>query len=79
MDLGLSARRALVLGASAGLGQAVAVALAEEGARVAVGGRDPARVAAAAEQVGGVGVPGDLAAPGGAEAVVDLAAELLGG
>lgn len=40
MDLGLSKRTALVLGAGGGLGSAIAVALASEGARVAVAGRN---------------------------------------
>ena len=39
MDLGLKNRTALVLGASGGLGGAIATALAAEGARVAVAGR----------------------------------------
>lgn len=39
MDLGLSGRRALVLGASRGLGAAVASLLAEEGAAVVAGSR----------------------------------------
>lgn len=79
MNLDLEGRRALVLGASSGLGRAVAVTLAAEGARVAVGGRDDARTKAAANEVGGYAVIGDLAQPGGPERVVDAAAELLGG
>jgi 3-oxoacyl-[acyl-carrier protein] reductase len=41
MDLGLSGKQALVLGASRGLGAAVARALAEEGAVVLAAGRSP--------------------------------------
>jgi len=40
MDLGISGRRALVLGASRGLGRAIAEALAAEGCNVVVGARD---------------------------------------
>ncbi len=39
MDLGLNSKRALVFGAGSGLGKAVALALAEEGATVVAAGR----------------------------------------
>ena len=42
MDLGISGRTALVLGASSGLGRAMALALAAEGVRVAVAARNQA-------------------------------------
>jgi 3-oxoacyl-[acyl-carrier protein] reductase len=42
MDLGISGKTALVLGASGGLGRAMAIALAAEGARVAVAARGQA-------------------------------------
>jgi 3-oxoacyl-[acyl-carrier protein] reductase len=45
VDLGLSGRTALVLGAGGGLGGAIARTLAREGARVAVGGRNEENVA----------------------------------
>lgn len=47
MDLGLSNKVALVAGGSSGLGLATAVELAREGAHVAIGARDPDRLAAA--------------------------------
>jgi len=52
MDLGLSGRKAIVCASTAGLGLACAVALAEEGASVAINGRDEERLRSAAELVG---------------------------
>ena len=51
MDLGLNGKVALVAAGSQGLGLAVAVALAQEGARVAICGRDPAHLQAAVEAI----------------------------
>lgn len=44
MDLGIAGKVALVCGSSAGLGRAIADALAAEGCRVAVNGRDQERL-----------------------------------
>jgi 3-oxoacyl-[acyl-carrier protein] reductase len=80
MDLGLRDRRALILGASAGLGRAVAAALVAEGARVAICARNKARVEAAARELGArVALPCDLTVPGAATALVDSARQRLGG
>ena len=69
---GLSGRRAVVTGATSGLGAAMASALAGAGAEVVVGGRDAARaervVAAIREQGGSASaVLGDLGTPAGVE------------
>ncbi|WP_167475251.1 SDR family NAD(P)-dependent oxidoreductase [Nocardia arthritidis] len=47
MDLGLTNKVALVAGGSSGIGLAIARELAAEGAHVAIGARDPDRLAAA--------------------------------
>ncbi|MGH3381142.1 MAG: SDR family oxidoreductase [Actinoallomurus sp.] len=52
MDLGLTAKVALVAGGSAGIGLAIVRELVAEGARVAICGRDPARLAAARAELG---------------------------
>lgn len=69
---GLSGKRAVVTGATSGLGAAMASALAGAGAEVVVGGRDAARadqvVAAIREQGGSASaVLGDLGTPAGVE------------
>lgn len=51
MDLGLDSKRALVTGSTAGIGFAIAEALAAEGASVTLNGRTQARVDAAVEQL----------------------------
>lgn len=79
MDLGLKGKRAVVPAASAGLGFAAARALAGEGARVVICGRDAARVERAAAELGVTGVVADVSTPEGAGAFVEEAADLLGG
>jgi 3-oxoacyl-[acyl-carrier protein] reductase len=56
MDLGIAGRTALVLGASGGLGGAIAVRLAQEGANVAVAGRSAEALAVTAARVEEAGV-----------------------
>ncbi len=79
MDLKIKGLRALVTGASSGLGFATARLLAAEGARVVLNGRDPDKLARAARDVKAEGVPGDLSEADVPGAVVARAAEILGG
>jgi NAD(P)-dependent dehydrogenase (short-subunit alcohol dehydrogenase family) len=51
MDFGLKGKKAVVSGSTAGIGLAIATALASEGASVAVNGRTDARVNAALEKI----------------------------
>ena len=76
MDLGLKGKRAFVSGSTAGIGFAIASALASEGARVIVNGRTQAAVDQAVGKIGAAtgaeaeGFAGDL---GLASAAEDLA------
>jgi 3-oxoacyl-[acyl-carrier protein] reductase len=81
MDFGIAGKRAAVAAASSGLGLASARALAAEGARVAICGRDRARLDAAAAEVGGECIPlvADVAGAEGGVAFVAAANEALGG
>ncbi|MDT0432079.1 SDR family oxidoreductase [Streptomyces flavovirens] len=80
MDLGLKDRVYIVTGASRGLGNATATALAADGAKVIVSGRDEKGVAAAADELGedAVGVVADNADPSAAQRLVDTAKERFG-
>ncbi len=81
MDLGIEGRVALVMGASKGIGNAIGVALAREGARVALASRDPERIAAAADEIGSgaVGIAADTADLERLSRLPADAAERLGG
>jgi 3-oxoacyl-[acyl-carrier protein] reductase len=74
MNLKLAGKRALVTGSSAGLGEAIATLLAEEGAAVVVHGRNEERTTSVAEAIRAQGgradiAIGDLANDAGADAV----------
>ncbi|MDE2302534.1 MAG: SDR family NAD(P)-dependent oxidoreductase [Sphingomonadales bacterium] len=80
MDLQLKGRRALVTGSSSGIGEAIARALVEEGAKVVIHGRNRQRAEAIASEIGAAGVAiGELQAEGAAEAVHAEAVAALGG
>jgi len=73
-------KRALITGASRGIGRALAARFIREGARVAVNGRDAARLEATAIELGAAAaVTGDLSTAAGCEAVVDRTLAALGG
>ncbi len=81
MDLGLDGRVALVCGSSSGLGLAIARALAQEGARVALNGRDTARLHAARDTFpagSAEAFPADVAEPAQAHALVDEVVRRMG-
>ena len=65
--LPLKGRRAVITGGSTGIGRAIAILLASEGARVFIGGSEPAHLDAALESIRAVGEGNGLA--------IDLAEE----
>jgi NAD(P)-dependent dehydrogenase (short-subunit alcohol dehydrogenase family) len=85
VDLGLRDQAFLVIGGSAGIGKATALALATDGARVAIAGRGGDRAEATAREITAVtghsviALTGDLTTPGDAERLVSDAVEALGG
>jgi 3-oxoacyl-[acyl-carrier protein] reductase len=79
MDLGVRGRKALVLGASSGLGRAVAASLIAEGAQVAICARNKARVEAVAREMGAsLGLSCDLLVAGAARKLVETVISRLG-
>ncbi|MFD7307935.1 oxidoreductase [Promicromonospora sp. NPDC059942] len=79
MKLDLAGRRAVVTGASKGIGLAVVRALVDEGVQVAAGARsESAELSALADQ-GVVTVLGDLTTAAGCQALVDQAVTRFGG
>src|SRR5437016_5107280 len=85
MELGLAGRRAFVGGASAGLGRAIATALLDEGASVALCARDPERLERTRAELGAgresraIAIAADLSVPARAAGAVEEAARRLGG
>ncbi len=85
MELGLSGKVAVVTGGSRGIGRAIALELAREGARVAIGARGAEALEAARAELEAAG-PGphlavacDLTTAAGVDALIDGAVSALGG
>ncbi|HEU4598976.1 MAG TPA: SDR family NAD(P)-dependent oxidoreductase, partial [Solirubrobacterales bacterium] len=77
--MNLSGRKALLTGATGGLGRAIAAALAERGAQLVLSARDPEALAALAAELPGGGhtvAATDLAEPGAAERLAAEAGEV---
>ena len=85
LDLGLAGVACAVAGSSKGLGRAVAEALANEGARVAICSRDQSAIGTAAEEISKETgsevhpVVADVSTKEGAESFIDEAVIALGG
>ena len=85
MNLGLKGRRALVMGASKGLGRSIADALAAEGAALVISGRDQASLNVAARELVAlgaascIGIPADVAHGVQMDALADAAVAAMGG
>jgi len=85
MDFGLSGRRALVMGASKGLGRSIAEALAAEGAAIVITGRDQASLDATCADLRAAGasfaqgIVADVADPAQMDALAQGAIAAMGG
>jgi 3-oxoacyl-[acyl-carrier protein] reductase len=66
------------MGGSSGLGKAIAHALVQEGARVAICARGAERLAASATEIGATGIVADVTAPGAAAVLIGEAERRLG-
>lgn len=82
--LALTGRRAVVTGAGRGIGQSIALALAQAGADVAVTARNEVELEQVAGQIQALGrrslaVPGDVTDPAGVERLAKFVRQLFGG
>jgi 3-oxoacyl-[acyl-carrier protein] reductase len=84
MDLGINGRRALIAGSSSGIGAAIAVALAAEGARVVIHGRNADSAEAVAKTIRDAGgeaviICGDLGNQAAVDSIGRSALQAFGG
>jgi 3-oxoacyl-[acyl-carrier protein] reductase len=79
VELGLKGRAAIVCGASAGIGLAIAEALSDEGANVAMFARRRDVLEREAERLGALAVRGDVRDPRDLENLVDRTLRAFGG
>jgi 3-oxoacyl-[acyl-carrier protein] reductase len=79
MNLGLKGRTAIVCGASAGMGLAIAESLAEEGANVTMFARRRDALEREAERLGALPVRGDVRSPRDLEQLVERTLTAFGG
>ena len=85
MDLKLKDKRALITGSSRGLGYATALALAKEGCKVAINGRDEAKIKEIAKKLNKetstqvIGLAGDVSLPDVPEKLIQQTVEAFGG
>src|SRR3954462_8552191 len=79
MELGLNGRTAIVCGASAGIGLAIAESLVAEGANVAMFARRRDILDREAERLGALAVRGDVTNPADLKRLVDRTVEAFGG
>ena len=77
-DVLLDGRVAVVTGAGSGIGRGIAAGFAAFGASVAIWEQDPKTCAAAAEQIGALGVPTDVRDSEAVDAALARTAEALG-
>jgi 3-oxoacyl-[acyl-carrier protein] reductase len=79
VEVGLNGRTAIVCGASAGIGLAIAEALAAEGANVAMFARRREILEREAERLGALAVRGDVTNPADLKRLVDRTLAAFGG